>query len=111
MDIFERTIGYYKTVAGEIPYRKWFDSLKNNQIKQVIDVRLARVRVGNFGDCSSVGDGIFELRIHIHGGYRIFFGQIGNTIVLLLLGGIKKTQVRDIKKAKDYWSDYKRRIQ
>ncbi len=109
MEITLRVIEYYETMDGKAPYREWFKSLKEGQIKHIIDTRIARVRLGNFGDCFSVGDGVYELRIHVHSGYRIYLSQIGSKIVLLLLGGIKKTQNRDIEKAKTYWIDYRRR--
>ncbi len=75
----------------------------------IIDNRLRRIRLGNFGDCRSVGEGVCELRIDYGSGYRIYFGQIGTTIVLLLYGGDKSTQAQDIRKAQEYWRDYERR--
>lgn len=62
--------------------------------------------LGNLGDYRSVGDGVFELRIKYGSGYRIYFGQIGLTIVLLLCGGDKSTQEKDIRLAKEYWGNY-----
>ena len=70
--------------------------------------RLERVRAGNFGDSSSVGEGVFELRLHFGAGYRIYYGRWGDEIVVLLCGGSKRTQKRDIPRAKQYWEDYKR---
>jgi putative addiction module killer protein len=70
---------------------------------------LNRVASGNLGDYKSVGKGVFELRIDYGSGYRIYFGQIGNTIILLLCGGDKSTQKKDIIKAQDYWQDYEQR--
>ncbi len=74
-----------------------------------IRVRLDRVSLGNFGDCHSVGEGVQELRIDYGPGYRVYFGQAGSTIVLLLCGGDKDTQSKDISLAKYYWNEYRRR--
>lgn len=67
--------------------------------------RLDRVEVGNFGDCKHLGNGIWELRIALGPGYRVYFGEDGDRVVLLQ-GGSKKTQTQDIKIAKKYWSEY-----
>ena len=69
--------------------------------------RLERLKSGNLGDCRSVGSGVFELRLDFGPGYRIYFGQVSNTIVLLLCGGDKSSQTRDIERAKTYWLEYK----
>ena len=74
-----------------------------------IRTRLDRVALGNLGDCEPVGEGVSELRIAFGPGYRVYFAQDGDTIVLLLCGGDKSTQVKDIKRAKEYWADYKER--
>jgi putative addiction module killer protein len=63
------------------------------------------VKNGNFGDCEPVGDGVSELKIHFGPGYRVYFGQDGNDVILLL-GGEKKAQSANIKTAKEYWKDY-----
>ena len=83
------------------------ESIRNTNTQARIQARLERLEDGNFGDCQSVGDGVFELRIHFGAGYRIYFGQVGNTIVLLLCGGDKSSQTRDIERAKIYWQEYK----
>lgn len=74
-----------------------------------IRVRLRQVQVGNFGDCKPVGEGVIELRVHVGAGYRVYCGRHGKTIVLLLCGGDKGSQVSDIKRAKELWSEWKRR--
>lgn len=71
--------------------------------------RLDRVRLGNLGQYRSAGEGVFELKIDFGPGYRVYFGQEGNTVVILLCGGDKKTQDKDIKSAREYWADYRRR--
>ena len=69
--------------------------------------RLDRLAWGNFGECRSVGNGVFELILNFGPGYRIYFGEVDNTVVLLLCGGDKSSQVRDIEQAKMYWQTYK----
>ncbi|HCU23444.1 MAG TPA: addiction module killer protein, partial [Deltaproteobacteria bacterium] len=71
--------------------------------------RIARIRKGNLGYCRDVGKGVTELKIDFGPGYRIYFGRRGNEIVVLLSGGDKKSQWKDIKAAHEYWADYRRR--
>lgn len=99
----------YKTEAGAEPVTEWLLSLKDNLVQAKLRLRLNRVAEGNFGDCSSVGDGVSELREHIGAGFRMYFGQQGKTIVILLCGGTKRTQTSDINTAKRYWTDWKKR--
>ena len=68
--------------------------------------RLNRIRLGNFGDCKSVGSGVEELRIDFGPGYRVYYGRDGVLVVILLCGGSKRAQDRDILKAKGYWGKY-----
>jgi putative addiction module killer protein len=69
--------------------------------------RIARLRLGNFGDAHFVGSGVQELRIHFGPGFRVYFGREGQTVVILLCGGDKGSQDRDIERAQDYWRDYR----
>ena len=101
VDHVEREIRLYRTSAGTVPFSQWFDGLGDIKTQQRIDARLARMRVGNFGDAKAVGEGVFELRLD--------FGQEGRTIVVLLCGGDKSSQKRDIKKAKQFWLNYQER--
>ncbi|HLB52301.1 MAG TPA: type II toxin-antitoxin system RelE/ParE family toxin [Chlamydiales bacterium] len=99
-------IEIYKTSRGKEPYAEWGDGL-DKPILARIDARLTRIReTGNLGIYESVGDGVFELKLDFGPGYRIYFGFIKSTFLLLLLGGYKKSQQRDINKAKDYWLDH-----
>ena len=80
---------------------------RDQKTQERIQARLDRLVGGNFGDCESIGQGIFEIRLHFGAGYRIYFGEADNTIVLLLCGGDKSSQNRDIERAKAYWQEYK----
>jgi putative addiction module killer protein len=102
-----REIERYVTADGQIPFDNWFDSIRVSKTQTIISKRLDRVRMGNLGDYRSVGGGVFELRIDYGPGYRIYFGQVGTTIVLLLCGGDKSTQIKDIRQAQEYWRDYR----
>ena len=88
-------------------YDKWFKSLKDANAKARIAVRVSRLaHYGNFGDCESVGDGVYELRIHYGPGYRVYLSRRENEIVLLLIGGDKSSQRNDILKAKSLNRQY-----
>ncbi|WP_407888159.1 type II toxin-antitoxin system RelE/ParE family toxin [Scytonema sp. NUACC26] len=84
-------------------------NLFEDKAKTIIERRLNRVSLGNFGNYRSVGEGVCELKINYSPGYRIYFGQIGTTIVLLLCGGDKSTQDQDILKAIEFWKEFRRR--
>lgn len=109
MDAIPQTLLEYVTSGGENPFRNWLHALRDVLTRSKIRVRLNRLRLGNFGDVKSVGRGVYELRIPHGPGYRVYFARVENTIVLLLCGGEKSTQRRDIDKAKKYWQDYQRR--
>jgi putative addiction module killer protein len=106
MEVQPKEIRNYLTDDDIDPFSEWFDSLRDRRAKAKIRARLDRVEEGNLGDCKSVGNGVFELRIDYGSGYRICFGQQGSTIIILLCGGDKSTQEKDIAKAKKYWEDY-----
>ena len=100
----------YLTDSGQNPFRDWLEGLRDRQARAKIRVRLNQIRLGNFGDCKSVGHGVSKLRIPHGPGYRVYFGRKDNTVVILLYGGDKKTQSRDIELAQTYWDDYLWRI-
>ena len=97
----------YITEDGDCPFDEWFLKL-DSQTQVRVDVRLDRVSLGNFGDHKSVGEGVYELRFFFGPGYRVYYGLAGNQVVLLLTGGAKKKQTKDIKTAQKLWQDYKR---
>lgn len=109
MQTFPYEIEYYRTEDGRRPFREWLDSLRDVKARAKVRVRLDRARLGNLGDRKSVGDGVWEMRIDHGPGYRVYFGLENNRLVLLLLGGDKATQQRDIEKAMDYWRDHRER--
>lgn len=98
----------YITSTGKDPFTEWLEDLEADA-RLIIKARVARVMVGNFGDCKLLkdGSGIWELRIDYGPGYRVYFGKKGTVIVILLLGGDKSDQNRDIAKAKRYWQSCK----
>ena len=107
--ITHKILRNYKDASGKIPFLDWLNSLKDPNIRLRVRRRLDRLEVGNFGDCKSVGEGVFELRLAFGSGYRIYFAEHDDTIIILLCGGDKGTQVKDIKKAKIYWIELKER--
>ena len=105
----EYEIEVYSTYEGKEPFSEWIGSLKDGKTKAALFMRLQRLRSGNFGDFKSF-DGLYELRINLGPGYRIYCSKIGNRLILLLGGGSKSTQERDVKKSKSYLEDHKRRM-
>jgi putative addiction module killer protein len=99
----------YVMSDGRSPFVEWFKGLKDDMIKARIRMRLRRLESGNFGDCSHVGEGVSELRIHFGPGYRVYFGRFRAEVVLLLSGGDKSSQAEDIRRAKSMWADWKER--
>lgn len=104
MQMFE--IQHAKLANGKIPYREWLASLDKN-IQTIIQSRIERLKAGLFGDCKSLKDGVFELRVAVGPGYRVYFGMKENKIVILLTAGNKKSQAKDIGKAKELWQQLK----
>jgi len=107
METTERIIQEFITGDDTNPFREWLDSIKDMRTQIKIDLRLARVRLGNFGDTKSVGKGVYELKIQFGPGYRIYYGLEGNKIVILLCAGDKSSQKKDIKKAIMFWKEYR----
>ncbi len=99
----------YITEDGKRPLDEWLSALTDQQAAARIDARITRLRLGNFGDWKTIGDGVMELRVDVGPGYRIYFARVGRRVVLLLCGGSKGTQRADIKAAQEYLADYQAR--
>ena len=106
-DAQPRELQFYRDSDGREPFVEWFSTIRDQQTRTRIQRRLVRLEDGNFGDCHAVGAGVFELRLHFGAGYRIYFAYTDNTFVLVLCGGDKSAQGRDIERAKVYWREYK----
>ncbi|KAF0218068.1 MAG: hypothetical protein FD174_3088 [Geobacteraceae bacterium] len=102
----ECRIEYYQGSDGKVPFRDWLDELRDVAAAARIRIRLNRVRLGNFGVIRALGDGVSELKIDLGPGYRVYYAMSGKTVVLLLVGGDKSTQRRDVATAKRYWKEY-----
>lgn len=104
-------IEVYQTADGKQPFTNWLRELKDAQARSRVRVRMARLQLGSFGDCKSVGSGLLELRIDHGPGYRVYLARRGDALVLLLSGGDKRTQMQDIKQARTYLADYEQRVE
>jgi len=109
MIVESRQVKIYKTRDGKRPYREWMDRLGFGKTRSRIDKRITKIRLGNLGKCKPVGGGVTELILDFGPGYRIYIGQEGASVVILLCGGDKSTQRGDIELAKEYWTDYEAR--
>lgn len=105
------TIRQYQTADGHTPVAEWLAGLRDRRAVQAIAARLVRMQAGNRGDWKALGAGVFELRMNVGPGYRVYCGQDVATLVLLLCAGNKRTQSKDIDHARDYWKDYQSRRQ
>lgn len=97
----------FRRSDGLIPFDRWISKLRDERAKIRILIQLDRLRLGLEGDWKPVGEGVFEMRIFVGQGYRVYFGREGKTVVILLCGGDKSTQRRDIDLAKSYWQEYR----
>jgi len=99
----------YETSAGKRPFEIWLKGIKEVRTRAQILTRLDRLRLGNFGDSKTIQDGVSELRLHYGPGIRVYYGRIGNKVILLLCGGDKGSQEKDIAKARECLKDYESR--
>lgn len=97
----------YKTAAGAEPYSDYVDSLRDREGAAKIRVRVTRAEMGNLGDHRNIGHGVVELRVRYGPGYRIYAGLHGFELIVLLCAGAKSGQREDIRRALEYWADYK----
>jgi putative addiction module killer protein len=104
-----KQIVFYADEDGNEPFQLWIDNLRDKQGRRRIINRLFRVQQGNYGDVEPIGEGLSELRLFFGLGYRVYFGEDTGNIVVILCGGDKDSQSRDIEDAKAYWKEYKSR--
>src|ERR1700722_11733888 len=104
-------VGFLELTNGKCPYLDWEQKL-DRFVRGAVRVRINRLRLGNFGDCKTIKGaiGLYELRIHINAGYRLYFGKAHDRLVIVLCGGDKRSQERDIEKAKEYWRFFKEEL-
>ena len=103
----QRVLKIYKTSEGKEPLVKWLNSINDSRTKKRIINHIDKLKL-NIGDVKSVGGGVFELRMFFGSGYRVYYTNLDDIILLLLCAGDKSSQEKDIKKAKEYWDNYKK---
>lgn len=108
VEAHEYRIIIYEEASGGEPFIEWLTGL-DRSVRARILTRLDRVEQGNFGDHKQISEGLYELRLHSGAGYRVYFGRDEDSVILLLSGGSKTSQRKDIKRAQQFWSEYKRR--
>jgi putative addiction module killer protein len=98
----------YGDESGKEPFTESLYDLCDVIGRKRILARVARLEQGNYGDCEPIGEGLSELRMFFGPGYRVYFGEHGGNIIVLLCGGDKGTQDKDIQQAKAYWKEYRK---
>lgn len=107
-EVTQKHVIVYEDERGKEPFTEWLYGLQDVIGRKRILARLSRLKQGNFGDCETVGEGVSELRLFFGAGYRVYFGEHNQQIVVLLCGGDKASQSSDIKQAKIFWQEYLR---
>ena len=97
----------YQPEDVSTPFQDWYNALDTAAAERIDDA-LLRMELGNLGNHKGVGQGVFERRVHFGPGYRVYFGKDGTQLILLLAGGTKRRQARDISRAQQLWKEYKR---
>jgi putative addiction module killer protein len=103
-------IRHYLTGSGRDIYQAWLDGIRDMRARVAIQRRIDRLAAGNYGDHKFCRDGIWELRIDVGAGYRVYYARAGQTILLIVCGGDKRSQATDIERAVKCWNDYLRRL-
>ncbi|MGH3183810.1 MAG: type II toxin-antitoxin system RelE/ParE family toxin [Streptosporangiaceae bacterium] len=99
----------YQGEDGREPFTEWLEGLRDKTAQARVRVRLRQMQAGNFGDWGALGTGVIELRVHLGPGYRVYCARQGSSAVILLCGGDKSSQSRDIQRAQRLWIAWKRR--
>ena len=107
MQIKQRLVSYYRTSVGKAPAQEWLASIKDKLTQAILYKRIRQAGLGQFGKTKSLGEGVWELKIDHGPGYRVYYGIHKDELILILIGGSKRTQVSDIKKAHLYWAEWK----
>ena len=105
MEVIKRELRHYLTPNGKNLFKEWLSSLKSIADQAAILNRLDRVEDGNLGDHRYVGQGVWELRVHISSGYRVYYAEHGKVVILLICGGNKHSQKKDIRFAQKLWRE------
>lgn len=108
-EVTPRIVETYVTAEGKDVFQEWLAGIDDRRARALVDKTIAKIRLGNLGRHKSVGEGVEEIVLDHGPGYRIYFGEHGAKLVILLLGSTKKRQDEAIKLAKRYWGDWKRR--
>jgi len=106
MEALRKEARYLVASNGKVPCEELFENLKDRHGRAMIRARIRRMEMGNPGNCRFVGRGVMELKIPYGPGYRIYYGEDGDILVILLCGGDKSTQHRDVIKAHNLWNEY-----
>jgi putative addiction module killer protein len=96
------------TLLRSSGFDSWLSCLADQKAKARILARLTSATLGKFGDCEAVGEGVSEMRVHVGAGYRVYYARTGSTVYVLLAGGVKASQTKDIEKAKEMARELKR---
>jgi putative addiction module killer protein len=107
--VFELIV--YQQATGQRPFEKWLTGLRDKEARARIVKRMRQIQKGTLGDWKPVGEGVLEIRIDVGAGYRIYCGRHGDTLVILLCGGDKASQAKDIERSREFWADWRARRQ